>query len=148
MACRVREHVLELLRERIAAALGNDPQSPVTDQLARFALAAIDGAFVASQTDRGATLEQLLWPLAPSLVATRRALLARSRAGRPVSVAGRRVKPRVGREAPLIRGEIASERLPALPGSLCPRITDDPGRPHASQRHPGWPVITRAPVAR
>jgi hypothetical protein len=55
-----------------------DPQSPVTGQLARFALAAIDGAFVASQTDRGATLEQLLLPLAPSLVASRQALLAGS----------------------------------------------------------------------
>jgi hypothetical protein len=75
---RVREHALELLRERIAAAFGDDPQSPVTEQLARFALAAIDGAFVAGQTDRGATLEQLLQPLAPSLVASRRALLAGS----------------------------------------------------------------------
>ncbi|MGO9193297.1 MAG: TetR/AcrR family transcriptional regulator [Streptosporangiaceae bacterium] len=75
---RVREHALELLRERIAAAFGDDPQSPVTGQLARFALAAIDGAFVAGQTDREATLESLLQPLAPSLVASRRALLARS----------------------------------------------------------------------
>ena len=52
------------------------PGSPATDQFARFALAAIDGAFVASQTDRGVTLEGLLQPLAPSLVAARRALLA------------------------------------------------------------------------
>ena len=78
VVCRVREHALDLLREQIAAAFGDDPQSPVTDQLARFALAAIDGAFVASQADRGATLEQLLQPLAPSLVASRRALLAGS----------------------------------------------------------------------
>jgi hypothetical protein len=49
VVCRVREHALELLRERIAAAFGDDPQSPVTDQLARFALAAIDGAFVAGR---------------------------------------------------------------------------------------------------
>jgi AcrR family transcriptional regulator len=47
-------------------------------QLARFALAVIDGAFVACQADRGATLEQLLQPLAPSLAASRRALLARA----------------------------------------------------------------------
>ena len=73
---RVRGHALELLRAQIAAAFGDDPRSPVTDQLARFALAAIDGAFVAGQTDRGATLELLLQPLAPSLVASRRALLA------------------------------------------------------------------------
>jgi hypothetical protein len=75
---RIREHALDLLRAQIASAFGDDPASPVTDQLARFALAAIDGAFVAIQADRGATLEQLLQPLAPSLVASRRALLAGS----------------------------------------------------------------------
>ena len=78
VVCRVREHALELLRAQIAAAFGDDPHSPATDQLARFALAAIDGAFVASQADRGATLEHLLQPLVPSLVASRRALLAAS----------------------------------------------------------------------
>jgi AcrR family transcriptional regulator len=76
VVCRVREHALELLRDQIAAAFGDDPHSPVTDQLARFALAAIDGAFVACQADRRATLEHLLQPLAPSLAASRRALLA------------------------------------------------------------------------
>ena len=75
---RVREHALELLRAQIAAAFGDDPHSPATDQLARFALAAIDGAFVACQADRGTSLEQLLQPLAPSLVAARRVLLAAS----------------------------------------------------------------------
>jgi AcrR family transcriptional regulator len=75
---RIREHALELLRDQIAVAFGDDPRSPVTDQLARFALAAIDGAFVACQADRGATFEHLLQPLAPSLVAARRALLAAS----------------------------------------------------------------------
>ncbi len=73
---QVRDHALELLRAQIAAAFGDDPRSPVTDQLARFALAAIDGAFVACQTDREVTLEGLLQPLAPSLGAARRALLA------------------------------------------------------------------------
>jgi AcrR family transcriptional regulator len=83
VVCRVREHALDLLRAQIAAAFGDDPQSPVTDQLARFALAAIDGAFVAGQSDRGATLEHLLQPLVPSLAASRRTLLARqSRTGR------------------------------------------------------------------
>jgi hypothetical protein len=48
--------------------------SRATDELARFALAAIDGAFVASQTDRGVTLERLPRPLAPALVASRRTL--------------------------------------------------------------------------
>ena len=73
---RIREHALELLRAQIAAAFGDDPRSPVTDLLSRFALAAIDGAFVACQADRTASLEQLLQPLAASLAASRRALLA------------------------------------------------------------------------
>jgi hypothetical protein len=54
------------------------PRTIATDHLARFALAAIDGAVVAVQTDRGVTLEQLLQPLVPSLIASRRALLARA----------------------------------------------------------------------
>jgi AcrR family transcriptional regulator len=74
---QVRDHALELLRGQITAAFGDDPRSPATDQLARFALAAIDGAFVACQADRGVTLEGLLVPLVPSLVAARRALLAK-----------------------------------------------------------------------
>lgn len=73
---RIREQALGLLRAQIAAAFGDDPAAPVTDQLARFALAAFDGAFVACQADPGATLGRLLGPLAPSLVASRRALLA------------------------------------------------------------------------
>jgi len=78
VVCRVRRQAHDLLREQIAIAFGDDPQSPVTDQLARFALAAIDGAFVAGQIDRDATLERLLGPLVPSLVASRRALLAKA----------------------------------------------------------------------
>ena len=78
VVCRVREHALELLRAQIAVAFSDDPRSPATDQLTRFALAAIDGAFVAGQADRGAMLEHLLQPLAPSLVAARRPLLAKA----------------------------------------------------------------------
>jgi AcrR family transcriptional regulator len=73
---RVREWALVRLRDEIALAFDDDPASAVTDQLARFALAAFDGAFVASQTDRSAKLERLLEPLPPSLIAARRALLA------------------------------------------------------------------------
>ncbi len=62
-----------------AIAFGDDPDSPATDQLARVALAAIDGAFVASQADSAVGLEQLLAPLAPALVAA--AGLAGARAG-------------------------------------------------------------------
>jgi AcrR family transcriptional regulator len=73
---RIREQALELLRAQIAAAFGDDPRGRVTDLLARFALAAIDGAFVACQADGGVSLEQLLQPLAAALAASRRALLA------------------------------------------------------------------------
>ena len=75
---RIRDRALGLLRGQIGLAFGDDPDSPATDQLARFALAAIDGAFVASQTDPEVGLEWLLEPLAPALVAARRATLDRA----------------------------------------------------------------------
>jgi AcrR family transcriptional regulator len=71
---RVRELALGRLRKQISIAFGDDPGAARTDQLARFALAAFDGAFVASQTDPGATLGPLLEPLPAALVAARRAL--------------------------------------------------------------------------
>ena len=71
---RVRERARQLLRTQIALAFDDDPGGRTTDQLARFALAAFDGAFIARQTDPGVTLERLLEPLAPSLAAARRAL--------------------------------------------------------------------------
>jgi AcrR family transcriptional regulator len=93
LVSRIREQALTRLRGQIAIAFGDDPQSPVTEQLARFALAAIDGAVVACQADRGVTLDRLLQPLAVSLVASRRAMLARAAdpAGRRMgaSAAGR-----------------------------------------------------------
>jgi AcrR family transcriptional regulator len=73
---RVRGQALGRLRAQLAIAFGDDPDSRTTDQLARFALAAIDGAVVAMQTDGGVTFERLLQPLVPSLIASRRALLA------------------------------------------------------------------------
>jgi len=75
---RVRELALERLRAEIAVAFGDDPKSPTTDQLARFALAAFDGAFVASQTDAGVTLERLLEPLPAAIIGARRALVVKS----------------------------------------------------------------------
>ena len=72
---RVREVALTRLRKQIALAFQDDPRSPTTDQLARFALAAFDGAFVASQSDREVTLQSILEPLAASLAAARRELL-------------------------------------------------------------------------
>ena len=69
MVDRVREMALQRLRTQIAIAFDDDPRSSTTDRLARFALAAFDGAFVAAQTDSAVTLERLLEPLAPALVA-------------------------------------------------------------------------------
>jgi AcrR family transcriptional regulator len=71
---RIRTVALERLREQIALAFGDDPAAETTDQLARFALVAFDGAFIAAQADPSVTLERLLEPLAPALVAGRRAL--------------------------------------------------------------------------
>ena len=73
---RIRDQARQLLRTQIGLAFGDDPHSPATDQLARFALAAMDGAFLACQADRGVTLRQLLQPLPAALPAARRALLA------------------------------------------------------------------------
>jgi AcrR family transcriptional regulator len=76
---RIRDLALARLREQISIAFDDDPRAPATDQLARFALATLDGAFVASQADPTATLARLLEPLAPALVAARRALRPRAR---------------------------------------------------------------------
>jgi AcrR family transcriptional regulator len=79
VVARVRRLGLDRLREQIAIAFGDDPDSPVTIRLARIALATIDGAFVASHADGAITLEGLLEPLVPAVVAVRRALLAKAR---------------------------------------------------------------------
>jgi AcrR family transcriptional regulator len=71
---RIRGAALDRLRTQIAIAFGDDPGDPATDRLARLALAAFDGAFVAAQADPTVTLERLLEPLPPALAAARRAL--------------------------------------------------------------------------
>ncbi|MHB8691941.1 MAG: TetR/AcrR family transcriptional regulator [Solirubrobacteraceae bacterium] len=81
----VREMALQRLRKQIATAFDDDPHSPATDQLARFALAAFDGAFLASQADPGIALDQVLGPLAAALVAARRRLLGKTPARPPSS---------------------------------------------------------------
>ena len=53
---RVRGQALRRLRAQIAIAFGDDPDSPATDQLARFALAAIDGSVAA---DVGSALDDI-----------------------------------------------------------------------------------------
>lgn len=79
VVARVRRLGLDRLRDQIAIAFGDDPDSPVTMRLARLALAIIDGAFVASQADVTLNLEDLLQPLVPALVAVRRAAMAKAR---------------------------------------------------------------------
>jgi hypothetical protein len=74
---------LSRLRSQIALAFQDDPRSATIDQLARFALATIDGAFVASQSDRGVTLDSVLAPLAVALVAARRELSRRDATSAP-----------------------------------------------------------------
>jgi AcrR family transcriptional regulator len=76
---RVRRLGLDRLREQIGLAFGDDPDSPTTVRLARIALAAIDGAFVASQADGKVPLHDLLEPLVPAVIGARRALLAKAR---------------------------------------------------------------------
>jgi AcrR family transcriptional regulator len=88
---RVRELALRRLRDQIGVAFGDDPDSGTTDQLARFALAAFDGAFLASQTDPTVALDQVLEPLAPGLVAGHRRLVSKRTAspGRREGEAGK-----------------------------------------------------------
>jgi AcrR family transcriptional regulator len=71
---RVRETALVRLRKQLSLAFGDDPRSATIAQLARFALAAFDGAFIAARTDPGPTLEGVLEPLPTALVAVRRRL--------------------------------------------------------------------------
>ncbi len=70
---RVRRLGLERLQEQLAIAFDEDPDSATITRLARFALAAIDGAFVASQAEPAATLADVLAPLPVALVAAYRA---------------------------------------------------------------------------
>jgi hypothetical protein len=84
--------VLTRLCNQLALAFPDDPGSATTDQLARFALAAFDAAFVASQTDRGTTLQSIL---------ERRRFIARG-ATRPLAT--RRVVSAERRRGPFVLG--------------------------------------------
>ena len=75
VVARVRSLGLERLQRELAIAFDDDADSATTIRLARFALAAFDGAFIAAQADASISLVELLAPLAPSLVAAHRALL-------------------------------------------------------------------------
>lgn len=71
---RVREMALERLRVQMQIVFRVDPEGETADELARFALAAIDGAFVASQADPAVSLGRLLEPLPAALIAAHRSL--------------------------------------------------------------------------
>lgn len=70
---RVRELALERLRDQMQVVFGVDRDSDDADHLARFALAAFDGAFVAHQSDPDVHLSDLLRHLPAALIAVRRA---------------------------------------------------------------------------
>jgi len=69
---RVRAEARRRLRVQLAIAFEDDPDAPDIGQLVRFALAAFDGAFVASQADPDVTLGEVLEPLAGALADGRR----------------------------------------------------------------------------
>ena len=71
---RVREMALVRLRAQMEIVFGIDRSSEAADHLARFALAAFDGAFVAYQSSSQVTLRGLLEHLPVALIAVRREL--------------------------------------------------------------------------
>jgi AcrR family transcriptional regulator len=71
---RVREMALVQLRGQMAIVFGIDRKGKVADHLARFTLAAFDGAFVAYQSHPDVTLVGLLQHLPAALIAVRREL--------------------------------------------------------------------------
>ena len=78
----VREMALERLRDQMQLVFGLDSASADADQLARFALAAVDGAFVACQANPQLSLDRLLEPLPAALIAVRRNLASGDADGR------------------------------------------------------------------
>ena len=71
---RVREMALERLRAQMQVVFGLRQGGADADHLARFALAAIDGAFVAHQANPKLHLSDLLQHLPAALIAVRRSL--------------------------------------------------------------------------
>lgn len=70
----IRGQALERLRRQMQLVFGFDSEDAEADQLARFALAVIDGAFVAWQANPTLSLAQLLAPLPAGLMGARRGL--------------------------------------------------------------------------
>jgi len=75
MVNRVREMALERLRDQMQVVFGVDRDGFDASYLAHFALAAFDGAFVASQSNPRLRLRDLLRHLPAALIAVRRDLL-------------------------------------------------------------------------
>jgi AcrR family transcriptional regulator len=75
---RVRELALVRLRDQMGIVFGVDPRSDAADELARFALAAFDGAFIAQQSQPDVTVAALLAHLPAALVAVHRELERRA----------------------------------------------------------------------
>jgi AcrR family transcriptional regulator len=71
---RVRELALQRLRDQMQIVFGIDRDSEGADHLARFALAAVDGAFVAQQSNPKLRLSHLLRHLPAAMIAVRREL--------------------------------------------------------------------------
>ena len=71
---RVREMALERIRDQMQIVFGVDRDGGDADRLARFALAAFDGAFVAHQSDPAVHLGDLLRHLPAALIAVRQDL--------------------------------------------------------------------------
>jgi AcrR family transcriptional regulator len=73
---RVREMALVRLREQMHGIFGVERRSAAADHLARFALAAFDGAFVAQQANPNVSLPRLLAHLPAALMAVHREIQA------------------------------------------------------------------------
>jgi AcrR family transcriptional regulator len=73
---RLRAEALHRLREHIAIAFDISERGIAARRLAQFALAAVDGAFIATQGDRRVTLGHVLRYLPAALVAMREAIAA------------------------------------------------------------------------
>jgi AcrR family transcriptional regulator len=76
---RVRKVALLRLGDEITTAFGPDTDEGTADRLAHFALAAIDGAFIAQQAEPGVSLHTILADLPAALVAIRRELTRRAK---------------------------------------------------------------------
>lgn len=66
---RVRDVALGILRQQLGAVFAIEQDGEEARGLARFALAAFDGAFVAHQADPGVAIAEVLRPLPIALVA-------------------------------------------------------------------------------